>query len=173
MRRSLAIAAISGSLLTAGAVGVFVGNPAISGAQQAAPSATAPDAGARHHRPLRAGLETAATALGLSPEELRTQLKAGQTLGQVADARGVSRTDLVDALVAAARARMTEAVTAGRLTQEQADARLAQIEARLPEILDRTRPAARAGDSSGTMRDGMRDRLRDGHHGGRGFRPGA
>jgi hypothetical protein len=171
MRRSLAIAAISGSLLTAGAIGAFVGNPVVSGAQEAAPSATATakDAGARHHRPMRAGLETAATALGLSPEELRTQLRGGQTLGQIADARGVSRTDLVDTLVGAARTRTAEAVTAGRLTQEQADARLAQIEARLPEILDRARPAAR-GDHGA---DSLRDRVRGGHHGGRGFRPGA
>ena len=167
MRRSLAIAAVSGSLLAGSAVGVLVGNPAISGAEEAAPSSSTepakPSDARRGHirKAVRAGLETAATALGLTGEELRTQLKAGQTLGQIADARGVSRTDVVAALTGEAQAHLAEAVAAGRITQEQADARLEALGSRLPELLDRQLPGPR-GDhgpgkrAGGPHRGGMR-----------------
>ena len=69
-------------------------------------------------------------------EELRTQTQAGQTLADVAEAEGVAEADLVDALVAAARTRLAEAVTAGRLTQAEADARAADLETRITESLD-------------------------------------
>ena len=51
------------------------------------------------------------------------------------------RTDvLVDALVAAETERITQAVTDGRLTQEEADERLADLEARVTERVSTERP---------------------------------
>ncbi|GAA4732447.1 hypothetical protein GCM10023328_09690 [Modestobacter marinus] len=84
-----------------------------------------------------AGLETAATALGMTEEDLRTALQAdGATLASVAEEQGVAVETLVDALVADAQERLTQAVTDGDLTQEQADERLADLEAWITEGVD-------------------------------------
>lgn len=87
-----------------------------------------------------APLEAAATILKLTPQELRTALESGKTLAQVAQAQGVSKTALVQALVTAAEKRLAEAVTAGHLTQAQADERKADLTARITELVDRTGP---------------------------------
>ena len=92
----------------------------------------------------------AAEALGISPEELRTATKAGRTLADVAEAEGVAEADLVDALVAAAQTRLSEAVSAGRLTQAEADARAAALEARIADSLDELcGPGGRGGPGPG------------------------
>lgn len=106
---------------------------------------TLPQRGGRGHgRPgghLLSGLDDAATAIGITEAELRTQLAAGKTLAQVAQAEGVSKTDLVATLVKAAEAALAQAVTDGRLTQGEADARKADLEARITDAVDRVRPA--------------------------------
>ncbi|SOC56854.1 hypothetical protein [Ornithinimicrobium cerasi] len=51
---------------------------------------------------------TAAETLGLTEDELLTELRDGRTLGEVADAQGVDRQALVDALLADHEARLTE-----------------------------------------------------------------
>ena len=84
----------------------------------------------------RVDMAAAAEALGITREELRTQTRAGQNLADVAEAEGVPQADLVAALVAAAQERLDEAVAAGRLTQAQADARAAELEARITDSLD-------------------------------------
>ena len=67
------------------------------------------------------GLDAAATYLGLTDAQLRTELEGGKTLAQVAQAHGKSVGGLVDALVADAKQHVDAAVTAGRLTQAQAN----------------------------------------------------
>ena len=67
------------------------------------------------------GLEAAASYLGLTEAQLRTQLNSGKTLAQVAKARDKSVDGLVDALVKDANAKIDQAVEDGRLTQAQAD----------------------------------------------------
>ena len=84
----------------------------------------------------RVDMAAAAEALGITQEELRTQTQAGQTLADIAEAAGVAEAELVDALVAAAKTRLAEAVTAGRLTQADADARAADLETRITDSLD-------------------------------------
>src|SRR5215218_5312034 len=70
-------------------------------------------------------LAAAATYLGLSETELRTQLDAGKTLADVAKAQGKTVDGLVAALVADEKKELDAAVSAGRLTQAQADEMLA------------------------------------------------
>ena len=77
------------------------------------------------------GLDAAAEALGVTDQELRTALREGKTLAEVAEAEGVGVDTLVDALVAAATERAERAVTDGRLTQEQADELLAGLPERI------------------------------------------
>lgn len=66
-------------------------------------------------------LDAAATALGMTRADLVTELQNGKTIGQVADARGVDRQQVRDAIVAAHRAELDAAVKNGALTQQQAD----------------------------------------------------
>src|SRR5438045_3165415 len=67
------------------------------------------------------GPTAAATYLGLSVDELRTQLQSGKTLADVANAHGKSVSGLVDSLVADAKTHLDQAVASGRLTQAQED----------------------------------------------------
>ncbi len=92
--------------------------------------------GHRGHSGIRA-LETAATTLGTTVDELRTALRGGQSLADVAQSKGVSKATLVGALVDAAKKHLAEDVAAGRLTQAQADARAADLTARVTEQVDR------------------------------------
>ena len=90
--------------------------------------------GGRHGR---LDLAAAAEALGMTEAELRTAGEAGTTLADLAEEKGVSTDTLVDALVAAEKERLAAAVTDGRLTQAEADARAADLETRITESLDR------------------------------------
>ena len=81
-----------------------------------------------------------AKALGITVPELRTEREAGKTLAQIAADRGVARGTLITRLVAAAEQQLAAEVTAGRLTQAQADARKATLRDRLTERVDSTRP---------------------------------
>ncbi len=82
-------------------------------------------------------LGVAAEALGMSEEDLRTALAAdGATLARVAEDRGVAVDTLVQALVAAEQERIAEAVADGRLTQAEADERLADLEQRVTERVE-------------------------------------
>lgn len=61
-----------------------------------------------HGRGPGLGLDVAAETLGLSTDELMAALQDGSTLGEVADAHGVDRQVLVDALLAEQEQRITE-----------------------------------------------------------------
>ncbi len=94
-----------------------------------------------HHGGDRIGLETAADALGLTEDELRTALEPdGTSLADVAQAQGVDVGTLVDALVQAQQDRIAQAVEDGRLTQAEADQRLADLEARVTERVNSDDP---------------------------------
>ena len=93
--------------------------------------------------PMHQALETAAGSLGMTKEELRSELKDGATLGEIADAEGVGRADLVVDLVAAAKSELAERVESGDLTQEQADELTATLEERAAEALDWSWPGNR------------------------------
>ena len=130
--------------------------------EQADEVATALDeAGIGHGGGHRGGgfdLSTAATALGMTEDELRTALETdGTTLADVAGDQGVEVDALVDALVTAQQERIADAVEDGRLTQEQADERLADLEERVTERVNSEAPVGGPGH---------------GHHGGWGGRHG-
>lgn len=69
--------------------------------------------------------DEAADVLGLTPEELFTELHAGKTMPEVAEAQGVEMEDLQEALSAvreeAMRDQIVQAVEEGAMSQEQAD----------------------------------------------------
>lgn len=95
-------------------------------------------------RPMAAHADIA-QFLGITPEQLRAELN-GQSLAQVAQAHGKSRDQLIQFLVSNAQQRLNEAVQAGRLTQQQADQRLADLRARIEQMIDRVhQPRSRQG----------------------------
>ena len=84
------------------------------------------------------GLDTAAEALGMTEDELRTALEAdGATLAKVAEEKGVAVDALVDALVKAKQERIAQAVESG-MPQDVADQRLADLEQQVTEWVNST-----------------------------------
>lgn len=86
------------------------------------------------------GLEAMADAIGIDVEALHTALEDGQTPAEVAEANGVSRADLVDAIVADITSHIEQGVEDGHLTQAEADEHLADVEANAEAIADGERP---------------------------------
>ena len=138
MRKGLAAALVTGSLLAGGAVGTAFFGPGTAIAQtssssdssstQSTPS-TAPDAGAPappdgrgpHGGMHRLDLSVAASTIGVSEADLKTALQSGQSIADVANAHGVDPQTVIDALVADAQQHLADDVSSGRLTQDQAD----------------------------------------------------
>jgi polyhydroxyalkanoate synthesis regulator phasin len=81
-------------------------------------------------------LDAAASYLGLTEAQLRTQLNGGKTLAQIATNRGKSVDGLVAALTSAAKKRLDEAVTAGRLTKAQEQQVLGDLKQRLTQFVN-------------------------------------
>lgn len=76
----------------------------------------------------QAMLDAAATALNISSTELTTQLRSGQTLAQVATAHNTTEQAVLNAALAAAKTQLDQQVSAGTITQAQADATYAQLQ---------------------------------------------
>ena len=94
------------------------------------------------HGPGGDELTAAATYLGVTETALTTQLQAGLTLAQVADATsGKSAAGLIDALVAAEKTELAAAVTAGTITQAQSDQIATTLKARFTALANGTPPA--------------------------------
>ncbi len=96
-----------------------------------------------------ASLAGAATYLGLTQEELRTELRSGQTLAQIAKAKDKSVDGLKKALTAEAKSKLDAAVKAGRLTQAQADALQVRMTEHLDDLVNGTGGPGRGHDRGG------------------------
>jgi hypothetical protein len=86
------------------------------------------------------GLDAAASYLGLTEDQLRAQFQNGKSLADVANAQGKSVDGLIQAIVGDAKKKLNAAVSAGRLTQTQADSILAGLKARVSDFVNRTPP---------------------------------
>jgi hypothetical protein len=108
--------------------------------------------GGRHVGAIGFGLGVASEALtdllGLDAAELRTQLRDGATLAEIATAQGVEVQAVVDELVGELEERVDNAVENGRLDQAAADEKLAEAEARITDRVNNGRP-----DRGGTAAD--------------------
>lgn len=82
------------------------------------------------------GLTAAATAIGITEDELRTELEAGKSVAAVAEANGVSEQAVIDAIIAEAKAHFAEEVAAGEHTQAEVDAKLADLETRVKTMVE-------------------------------------
>jgi len=117
------------------------------------------------HFGLVGDLSAAATYLGVTTDQLQTDLQGGKTLAQVATAQGKTTDGLVGALVAAAKAKLDAAVTAGRLTAAQESTIVASLQQRITDLVNGTRPAIgtwQGGPSGGAPFGGPRHGFRFG-----------
>jgi hypothetical protein len=85
--------------------------------------------------------------LGIDGEELRTQLRAGTTLAEIAAAQGVDVQAVIDELVAEVAERVDNAVENGRIDQAEADEKLAEAEAKITDMVNNGRPDRGATDA--------------------------
>jgi polyhydroxyalkanoate synthesis regulator phasin len=95
--------------------------------------------GSRGHlggRHLGAGLEDVADLLGLSVDELTTALRDGASIADIASEQEVDVQDVIDLLVTEAGDRLDAAVADGHLTADEAAERLAEIEARITDMVN-------------------------------------
>ena len=111
-----------------------------------------PGAGAFGRSFLSAEQQAVATALKLTPQQLRQQLQSGKSIDDIAAAQHVDSATVQQAVLNQAKARLDAAVKSGKLTQQREDKALAALKARLPQLF-----AAKGGQFAG--------------HPGRGGRP--
>jgi hypothetical protein len=83
-------------------------------------------------------LQAAASYLGMTQAALRSSLENGQTLAQVAKAKGKSVDGLVAALVNAEKAHLAQAVKDGRLTDAQRDSIVSGLKTRVTAMVNGT-----------------------------------
>jgi len=69
-----------------------------------------------------------AQILGMTAEELQTQLKAGTTLEQIASNKGVTLDQLKEKLLAKTKTELDNQVSQGKLTAEQAQSMLTRLQ---------------------------------------------
>jgi hypothetical protein len=89
--------------------------------------------GYREHGP---DLDAAAAYLGLTEDQLKSELESGKTLAQVATQHGKTVDGLVAALLEPVKAKLDAAVAAGRLTQAEANSMLAGLKARITDFVN-------------------------------------
>jgi ElaB/YqjD/DUF883 family membrane-anchored ribosome-binding protein len=88
---------------------------------------------------IRQGLDTAAQAIGITTQQLRTELP-GKSLAQVAQAHGKTGADVATALKNAANARIDQAVQNNRITQDQANTDKTNAAQRIDNLVNQVMP---------------------------------
>ena len=82
-----------------------------------------------------------AAVLGISADQLKSDLEAGQSLSDIAKANGRSDQEVIDGVTAAAKARLDAQVAAGTLTQAQAEDLLERAKVRIERVITVPLPA--------------------------------
>jgi hypothetical protein len=121
-------ATLGAALLGASATSAFAATPTpTTAASPAAPSAKHDPS---DRRLIRAAVVAAeAAALDMKPEDLRAALKAGKTVEQLAQARGMNKDQFADKLATTVKPALDKLVDDKKITRAQADKVLARIRA--------------------------------------------
>jgi hypothetical protein len=102
-------------------------------------------AGARRGAPEWAGdNDDAASIVGLTAEQLQAERLSGKSLAQIAASKGIDEDTLIAKLLAARKATVSELLTAGKISQAQADYMTANMAEHVKVMVERTtvgRPA--------------------------------
>jgi hypothetical protein len=100
-----------------------------------------------------------ADALNMDANALVTELQSGKTIAEVADAQGVELSAVVDAALAVHTEQMAAAVESGALTQDQADAMTALMQANLNRYFTESMPCQTQQSTVPFGRGGMRGQM--------------
>jgi predicted DNA-binding protein YlxM (UPF0122 family) len=85
--------------------------------------------GDQNHKFKGGSFKDLASVLGINQQDILNQLKAGQSLAEIASAHNVAEQTLIDQLVKDSTQKIDQAVQTGKLTQDKAN----QIETKLPD----------------------------------------
>ncbi len=137
LKKTIVALAIGGTLLGGGAYAASAyastptaGTTTASASTSGHASGSAMHTWLREHRKeiRRAGIAISAKTIGITPKDLRSELRSGESVAGVATEHGVTAQAVVDALVGAADTAVDRAAAANELTAVEA----AQIKAALP-----------------------------------------
>ncbi|BAL80588.1 hypothetical protein [Caldisericum exile] len=81
-----------------------------------------------------------ANYLGITVDELRTQLKSGKSLVTIATEHGKTEADLINFIVTKEKAYLDDALKSGKITQDQYNKIVSNLEARVKERVESTPP---------------------------------
>jgi chorismate mutase len=167
--RPIAVMTLAATALAGGLGGALLLGPASADSTNTAASTASGHAVATAAQ-CRGGLADLAEATGISTDDLRSALRDGQTLAEVAEANDVDPQQLVDLLVANGTQRLDAAVAAGRIDQATADERKASLPDRAADLVNgelerhpgRAAAIRTAAEAIGIDADELRTALRDG-----------
>jgi flagellar hook-basal body complex protein FliE len=99
------------------------------------------------HAGIKAGpdLSAVASALGVTEDELRTQLRGGKSIAQIAKDHNVDVDKVIDAVVNAAGAKIDQAVKDGKLTAQQAEKAKTNLRDRITRMMNGEGPGPMKG----------------------------
>src|SRR5207237_157419 len=133
--------------------GALLFTPSLSGAQETTTTAAPTPAPAPPDGPMALGrggrlrlgfgepsLAAAAKAIGIREADLRTALRSGKSIADVAKDHGVAVDKVVDALVAEATSRIDQAVKDGKLDDAEATELKADLKDHITAIVNGERP---------------------------------
>ncbi len=99
--------------------------------------------------------ELIAEQLGLSEEELRDEIRDGNSVAELAEEKGIDLQTIIDAALNRAREQLAGEVAQENITQKRADEMLEKLEERLPDMVERDMPFGGPGRGPGGMRGPM------------------
>ncbi|MHB8781544.1 MAG: hypothetical protein ACYC55_09195 [Candidatus Geothermincolia bacterium] len=104
-------------------------------------------------RAMRGGMmdqfELIAEQLGLSEQELREEIRDGNSVAELAEGKGIGLQTVIDAVLNQAREQLAQEVADENITQKRADEMLEKLEERLPDMLERDMPFGGPGGGPG------------------------
>ena len=107
--------------------------------------------GGCHMRPFGDIVSSVAETLDMTPREILQQIRQGQSLAEIGQAKGVSPEELKSAILSAADSKLDQAVAVGKITQEQAD----KVMTRLTDNIDKLLNWKSEGSGRGLLGRGM------------------
>ncbi|HLI29170.1 MAG TPA: hypothetical protein VKZ60_19045 [Chloroflexota bacterium] len=132
----LGLAVLAGSALAQGGPTFPPGGPPPGGPPPGPPPSES-DRGA-----MDAGMQAALALLGLTQEQLWAEGRNGRSLADLAAARGIDQSTLLNAMTSAAASWLAEQVSAGRLSQSDADTILQRAQQFTAQLIANPAPPA-------------------------------
>ncbi|QRF23178.1 hypothetical protein FY534_05460 [Alicyclobacillus sp. TC] len=90
--------------------------------------------------PIGTGMQGIAKDLNLSPSTLQTDLKSGKTLAQIAESQGVTSAQLISELESAAKAKLDDQVSSGKMTSARESDILSRMDKRISNFVNSKMP---------------------------------